>query len=144
MLQPADAAFVRGDDVRVEGALGRGDSEVLMASLPTAIVTLVCRGRGQRGPFVLRRRLAGDSLADFEEIELDLGSERCAQIRDLIDAGTMTEGGFDYQIRVFDGKGELASGSRVFSAVGRLTGAGGRSLGFERSTFSTVASRRRR
>jgi hypothetical protein len=53
----------------------------------------------------------------FDPIELDLSQERCVGIRDVIPGGTMTEGTFRYEVRVFDGEEQKASGYRLFDAV---------------------------
>lgn len=117
VMQPVSAAFVRGERVRGHGAMGFGDLEAVDTSRPTAMVSLVCRARGNKGKLLVRRRLVGESAASFEDLDLDLGKDRCAQIRDMIAADTMTEGTFEYEVRVL-GKGqELALGTRFFAAV---------------------------
>ena len=52
-------------------------------------------------------------------MELDLREDRCAQIRDLVPAGSMSSGMFTYEIRVFDKDKieELAFTSRKLAAA---------------------------
>ena len=65
----------------------------------------------------VERRLVGETTAEFEPNELDLGEDRCVQIRDLVFERTMTEGAFSYQVRVLRGDEELASGQLDFHAI---------------------------
>ena len=118
VLQPANAAFVRAGEVRTQGALGVDEKHFVVTSLPTAMVSLICRSKGRKGNLVVQRRLIGDSSASFDDIELDFGEERCAQVRDVIPGGTMTAGSFEYEVVVKRKDEELATGSRVFFASG--------------------------
>jgi hypothetical protein len=79
---------------------------------------LVCRGKSKRGTLRVERHLAGAEVVPFPLVEIEPGGERCAQIRDHIPAGTMTPGGFVYDILVFDKDEQVASSSRKFGAVG--------------------------
>jgi VWFA-related protein len=117
VLQPAEAAFLRQGEQRARGGLGRGNRQVVEAELPTAVVALICRAKKQKGPLVVERRLAGDSAAHFPEMSLDLGDDRCAQIRDLIPAASMTEGMFTYEVRVLQKDAEVAAASHRFATV---------------------------
>jgi VWFA-related protein len=118
VMQPATAAFLRGGEVRGKGALGKDDSEFARTDLPTALIGLICRSRSKRSILRVERVLSGDNSASFRPMELEFGEERCAQIRDLIPAGTMTEGEFIYEIRILDSEMvELSSSSHQFIAV---------------------------
>ena len=117
VMQPARAAFLREGEIRLSGALGRDDQEPLQTHLPTAAISLICRGRKQKGTLRVERHLVGDSSAEFPVTDLEAEEERCAQIRDVIPSGVMTAGAFDYELRVFDGDTELAMGTRTFFAV---------------------------
>jgi len=116
VVQPEDGAFVRGDEVRARGSLSRDGDEIL-ASRPTALIGLICRARRQRAPLSVRRRLIGESSVQFDPIELDLGEERCAQIRDVIEAGVMTGGTFEYEVSVLIKDRQVATRSRVLAAA---------------------------
>ena len=81
------------------------------------MITMICRWKGRMGVVRVERELTGATSMAFDPIELDLSNERCAGIRDIIPAGTMTEGKFRYEVRVFDGEEQKASRHRVFDAV---------------------------
>jgi hypothetical protein len=117
IVQPAEAAFLRDGNSRSRGALGRAVDEPVLADLPTAMVCLVCRGLGRLDEVRVERKLSGATSMDFNPIQLQLGEERCAQIRDLIQPGVMTDGFFRYEVRVFDEHAQRASGHRAFTTV---------------------------
>ena len=118
LLQPAQGTFMRGENARGQGALALGDDDPVRIQLPTAVVSVVCRGRGVRDLVRIERKLEGASSVDFETIELLPGQDRCAQVRDLIPSGVLGAGGFKYRMHLMTDAGELASGVREFSAVG--------------------------
>ena len=117
ILQPSPGAFLRDGELRTRGALGRDDRQPARTDLPTVLITLVCRGRGGKSEVGVERQLVGESPTDFPRIELELGEDRCAQIRDAIPAGMMTPGGFTYEVTVKGRDEELASASAEFGAV---------------------------
>jgi VWFA-related protein len=125
LLQPTGAAFSREGETRSGGSLGCGKAQLLQSDLPMAAVFLTCR-HGKKGGASVRveRRLAGETAVEFQPIELVPSEKRCAQIRDMIPADTMTPGGFTYEIRVWRGDEELASASREFfvEAAGQPSG----------------------
>lgn len=123
-MQPAEGAFSRDGTLSPAGALAVGGARAARAERPTALVGLVCRGRGRKKPFRVERTLIGETSADFEPMELDLGADRCAQIRDMIPAGMMTAGDFVYEVRVVDGEEELASTRLEFSTADGTGGSG--------------------
>jgi VWFA-related protein len=115
LLQPAEVAISREGETRSGGSLGRGEGQSLQSDLPTAAVSLTCRdGKKGAANLLVERRLVGETAVEFEPIELARGDNRCAQIRDMIPADTMTAGRFVYEIRVRGGEEELASASREF------------------------------
>ena len=67
--------------------------------------------------FAVDRRLEGESVAGFPPLDIPPDDERCFLFSDLVRAGTMTEGQFQYAVRVLDQKEEIASGFRSFIAV---------------------------
>jgi hypothetical protein len=117
IVQPVEAVFLRGGEIRNRGALGREEEEPVLAELPTALVCLICRGPGKLDEVRVERELSGATSMKFSPIQVQLGDERCAQIRDLIQPGVMTDGFFRYDVRVFDSHALRVSGHRVFSAV---------------------------
>jgi VWFA-related protein len=118
VMQPATAAFLREGKLRSQGALGKDDRELARTDLPTALIGLVCRGRSKKDILRVERVLAGETSASFRPMELEFGEERCAQIRDLIPAGTMTAGEFRYEIHILNRELlELSTSSHEFIAV---------------------------
>jgi len=119
VMQPGPAAILRDHALKSEGAIGIGAGGLARTDRPTALIGLVCRARNQKGKLRVERRLVGaeSSSAPFGTLRLDLGGERCAQIRDFIPAGSMSSGMFSYEIRVFDKKTEVASTVRQFAAA---------------------------
>ena len=85
--------------------------------VPTVLLGLVCRERGLHGPLRVESRLIGDSPVDFPAKDVEFDDERCVQVRDLLRAGTMSEGGFTYELSVLHDDVEVASRSREFFAV---------------------------
>ena len=116
LLQPAQGAFVRGDRTRGQGALAVVDDDPVRINLPTAIVTVVCRGAATQGAVRVERQLEGSSSVEFETIELSQGQEACAQVRDIIHPGTLGLGFFRYKVRLVSDSGEIASSVRKFVA----------------------------
>jgi len=98
LLQPTDAAFMRGDEARSSGSLARGSDEWIDPERPLALVAVVCRGKKNRGPMRVDRVLVGDSVVELPPLSLNLTSDRCAQVRDLIRAGTLGPGSYRYGI----------------------------------------------
>jgi hypothetical protein len=98
LLQPADAAFMRGEESRTSGSLARGSDEWIDPERPLALVAVVCRGRKDRGPLQVDRVLVGDSVVELPPLSLNVTSDRCAQVRDLIPSGTLGPGSYRYGI----------------------------------------------
>jgi VWFA-related protein len=119
VMQPTSAAILRDVELRREGAVGVADGRLARTDRPTALVGIVCRAKGSKRKLRVERRLVGEvgSFAPFGSLELDFGDDRCAQIRDLIPAGSMSSGMFSYEIHVFHKKEELASTVKEFAAA---------------------------
>ncbi|MCP3980110.1 MAG: hypothetical protein GY716_12460 [bacterium] len=117
VLQPSRGAFLRDGTIRTQGAIGRDDRDLVRTDLPTALVGIVCSGRARNKPIEVERSLSGDTSVDFEPMQVELDGERCAQIRDLIPAGTMTEGSFEYEVRILNVGDEPITHTTDFIAV---------------------------
>jgi len=98
LLQPAEAAFVRGETSRKSGSLARAPDEWVDPERPLVMVAVVCRGRRDRGPLRIERALVGETVVDLPPLEADMSADRCAQVRDLIPAGTLGAGNYRYTI----------------------------------------------
>ena len=117
LVQPADAVFVRDGEHRTRGSMARADGERIRADLPAALLAIVCVDRGKQDSFEVERRLEGESVAGFPPLAVPPDKERCFLFSDLVRAGTMTEGQFQYAVRVLHDDEELARGARAFIAV---------------------------
>ena len=134
LLQPAQGAFLRGESARGQGALALGEKDLLRTQLPTAIVSVVCRGAKVTKPVRVERkleatlmettRIPGNSdgrgwrpVSEFKTHLLSPGEEQCAQIRDMITPGTLQAGRFRYGVRLVTDSGRIGSGVLWFDAV---------------------------
>lgn len=117
LMQPETGAYLRGESLRRRGALGRSLSDGVHTERDTALIGLVCRRRSDEAAFEVRRRIVGATVAEFDPIVLEFGEDRCAQFRDIVSGGTLTEGEFRYEVQVFDGDDELAAGGLDFVAL---------------------------
>lgn len=121
LLQPSEGAFLRDGELRRSGSLGKTATEHIEPGLPVAVIGLVCRDKSKKtkkARLVIERRLIGETEASFTDLELSDSGIRCIQLRDIIRAGTMTEGNFTYELRVVDKSNrELTALKLEFSAV---------------------------
>ncbi|MEE8412026.1 MAG: hypothetical protein V3S47_05955 [Acidobacteriota bacterium] len=121
LLQPSEGAFLRDGELRRSGSLGKTATEPIEPGLPVAVIGLVCRDKSKKpkkARLVIERRLIGETEASFTDLELSDSGIRCIQLRDIIRAGTMTEGNFTYELRVVDKSNrELTALKLEFSAV---------------------------
>jgi hypothetical protein len=117
LLQPARAAFARGESTRVQGALAVAEDAAVRTQLPTALVCVVCRELRISDPVRVERSLLGTTRTVLETIRLQPGEEPCAQVRDLIEPGTLGAGFFRYEVRVIRGETVIGSGTREFETV---------------------------
>lgn len=115
LLQPAAGVFLRGDDSRFKGSMVVPVDRAVRPEFPTAVISLVCLGERRREPLIVERTLTGESVVEFEPMELTLEKDSCAQIRDMIPANTMTPGTFTYSVRA---NGTEATRAREFVVAG--------------------------
>ncbi|MDH3628161.1 MAG: VWA domain-containing protein [Acidobacteriota bacterium] len=107
VLQPGNGLFLRDGKSRNGGSLVRDRKTFAQTERPTAVIGLICAGNAVKGPLTLTRHIAGDDKVPFPEMTIDVSDDRCVQFRDFIPPSTMTEGRFDYQVEVKDGKNHL-------------------------------------
>lgn len=124
LLQPTPGAFSRDGETRESGSLARAPEEPLNSQLPTALMGLVCRGKKQRGPFVVERTLVGQTRVVFPALEFDLKDDRCAQIRDVIPARVLGPGAYRYEVRILQAEATLDETDREFYVAERRGDAG--------------------
>jgi hypothetical protein len=116
IVQPVAAMFARGGQVRPRGALARVAGETVRAELPAALVSVVCRGPSLGGSLDVERALAGNAQVRFETVVLPADGEACAQVRDLIPPGAMSDGHFRYEVRILASGRQVAAEAREFHA----------------------------
>ena len=114
VLQPGPGAFTRDGEIRKSGSLVHGPQDPLDPARPTALIALVCRSKMVKSALDVSRVLEGASPVDFPPLALDLGSERCGQVRDLIPAKTLGPGRYRYQIVVKEKGTEVGRGETSF------------------------------
>jgi VWFA-related protein len=124
VLQPTVGVFRRNGATQGRGSRAQGEAEPLGPDRPAAFVTLVCRGRDQKGPLRAERRLLGESQVSFDPQDLELEGDPCAQIRDVVPAKVMGPGEFRYEVRLVAGDRELARAERRFTVSGKPAAAG--------------------
>jgi hypothetical protein len=117
LLQPTSGAFVRSGVTRTSGSLAVSPTEPVSTGLPTALMGLVCRSRKHEGLLRVERILTGDAAVEFPLLQFELGGERCAQVRDLISAGSLRPGPYRYVMRVLQDGSLLSEVSRDFVAT---------------------------
>jgi len=117
LLQPEAGAFVRSGDARSAGSLARSATESVRAELPTALLGLVCRNRRDQGLLRVERTLIGETAIEFPLIQFEFAGDRCAQVRDLIPAGSLRAGPYRYVMRVMQADSLLHEVSRDFVAI---------------------------
>lgn len=117
LLQPSAGAFMRSGSLQARGALASGADNSIQSQLPTAVISVVCRGPGVEDTVRIDRRLAGAASVNFQTIELLPEHEQCAQVRDMIPPGSLGTGTFRYEVHLTTDTGRLAAGTREFSAV---------------------------
>jgi len=110
-LQPAQAAFVRGEAVRRRGSRSVDERARIDATRPLALLGIACGA----SDFAVERRLVGESATSFPPIRPAAG-ERCVLFRDVVPAGTLGAGGFVYEavVRSADDGAALGSTERRF------------------------------
>ena len=116
VLQPASGAFLREGQTRRSGSLFIPESDPVFTSRPTAFVGIVCRGKG-RQPVGAERRLVGDRVHEFPDLELENDEQSCAQVRDVIPSNTLTPGFYRYEIRLRQDDSIVEVGQREFVAL---------------------------
>ena len=78
---------------------------------------MVCSGARLPDLVTVERTLGTATPVDFQAIHLLPGGDACAQVRDLIQPGTLREGRFRYEVRLVTKNGEIASGFIEFDTI---------------------------
>ncbi len=119
LVQPVEAVFMRDGNVRKQGSLALDKDRAVLIDRPTALVGLVCtgKGNGRWDDTRVERRLIGDTSVAFPPLVPERSRDRCIQVRDIIPAFSLAEGSFRYEIGLYRGDEKLTESSREFNAV---------------------------
>ena len=119
LLQFRDGAFARDKQTRTSGLLALAPEDPVDPSRPVVLVTLVCRGKREKEPLQVERKLTGESSVDFPALRVEFGNDRCAQVRDVVPGNTLGGGGFRYVVRALAAGQELTASERPFWVADR-------------------------
>ena len=101
--QPAKGGFLRDGNAKTSCALVIPEGELLRGDLPTALITLVCRAKDEKKPLHVERTLIGETETPVGKDDIDMGQDRCAQVRDLIPKKTLGPGSYRFVVDVSSG-----------------------------------------
>jgi len=112
--QPAKGGFLRDGNAKTSGALVIPEGELLRGDLPTALITLVCRAKDEKKPLHVERTLIGETETPVGKDDIDMGQDRCAQVRDLIPRKTLGPGSYRFVVAVSSEGTDLTRIERKF------------------------------
>jgi len=107
--------FLRNGVMQTQGAVVVAEDELLRPAEPTAVIALVCRAKDQKRPLDVVRTLIGEEETPVGTTQLAMGTERCAQVVDLIPPKMLGAGRYRYVITVSADGNELARGERALT-----------------------------
>ncbi len=111
--QPLPGGFLRNGVSQTQGAVIVAEDEGVRSDLTTAVIVLVCRAKDQKRPLRVVRMLVGEDETPVGTTDLDLTTDRCAQIVDLIPPKTLGAGTYRFVITVSSDGHELSRGERT-------------------------------
>jgi VWFA-related protein len=114
LSQPRSGGFLRDGHSQSQGAVVVADGDVVRGETPTAVIELICRAKDQKRPLDVSRTLFGEGETPVGKNQLDLTTERCAQIVDLIPAKTLGAGRYRFVVTVSSDGTELTRAERTF------------------------------
>jgi hypothetical protein len=110
--QPRSGGFLRNGTSHTQGAVLVAEGEALREDVPTAVIALVCRAKDQKRPLRVVRTLFGEGETPVGTTDLDLSTDRCAQIVDVIPSKSLGAGRYRYVLAVTSDGRELARTER--------------------------------
>jgi hypothetical protein len=110
--QPRAGGFLRNGRKQTEGPLVLAEDEPLRPDVPTAVIALVCRAKDQKRPLRVVRTLIGETETPVGTTQLDLSTDRCAQVVDLIPPKMLGAGRYRFVVTVSSDGNELTRGER--------------------------------
>jgi len=106
--QPRAGGFLRNGLKQTQGAVVIGEGEPLRGDAPTAVIAFVCRAKDQKQPLHVVRILVGEDETPVGATDLELKTEHCAQLVDLIPPHTLGAGRYRFIVTVSSAGTELA------------------------------------
>jgi hypothetical protein len=88
------------------------EGDALREDAPTAVISLVCRAKDQKRPLRVVRTLIGEGETPVGTTDLDLSTDRCAQIVDVIPSKSLGAGRYRFVLAVSSDGHELARTER--------------------------------
>jgi hypothetical protein len=113
--QRRKGGFLRNHQSQTQGAVIVPPDEPLRADVPTAVIVLVCRAKDQKRPLDVVRTLVGETETPVGTTQLALGTDRCAQVVDLIPPNVLGAGSYRFVIRISSDGTELTRAERVLT-----------------------------
>jgi VWFA-related protein len=113
--QRRPGGFLRNGVKQTQGAVVIGEDAPLQPDTGTAVIALVCRAKDQKRPLDVVRTLVGEQEIPVGTTRLDLRSERCAQVVDLIPPKMLGAGRYRFVITVSSDGKELARQERALT-----------------------------
>jgi len=107
--------FLRNRQTQTQGAVIVALDEPLRADVPTAVIALVCRAKDQKRPLDVTRTLIGERETPVGTTQLAMGTDRCAQVVDLIPPKMLGAGRYRFVITVSSDGTELAREERLLT-----------------------------
>jgi len=107
--------FLRNGVMQTQGAVVVAEDEFLRPNEPTAVIALVCRAKDQKRPLDVVRTLIGEQETPVGTTQLTMGTDRCAQVVDLIPPKMLGAGRYRFVLTVSSGGTELARTERALT-----------------------------
>lgn len=111
--QQLPGGFLRNGVSQTKGAVIIVEGQAVRADTPTAVITFVCRAKDQKRPLTVVRTLIGDAETPVGTTKLDLSTDRCAQVVDLIPPKMLGAGSYRFVIAVSSEGRELSRAERA-------------------------------
>jgi hypothetical protein len=110
--------FFRNGQKETRGPFVMAEDRPLAGNAPTAVITLVCRGKDKKHPLTVTRSLASDADAVVGTTTIDMSHDRCTQVIDLIPARRLSPGAHKLVVTVSSEGRELTRAERALLVAG--------------------------
>jgi len=102
--------FLRNGEKETQGAVAVTKETPLRTDVPTAVIAFVCRAQDQKRPLRVVRTIIGETETPVGASDLDLSTEHCAQVVDLIPPKLLGAGRYRFVVAVSSDGEELTRG----------------------------------